>query len=127
MRQREIRTILQPKFTGLVVSFFCDYARLAISIFFTNLSRRIDFFKAKKAAENRFVYILYMNLNNVGTSQARIFTKKHFEVSHVKKSKCLGLAKKKASLALSQSLAYKTHIPFPPPPPPVIELSQSKL
>ena len=47
-------------------------ARLAVSIFFTNLSRRIDFFKAKKAAKYRFVYILDMNLNNVGTSQARI-------------------------------------------------------
>ena len=36
------------------------------------MSCRINFFKAKKAAKNRFVYILYMNLNNVGTSQARI-------------------------------------------------------
>ena len=66
---------LSPKFTGLAVSFFSGYACLAVSIFFTSLSRRINFFKAKNAAKYRFVYILYMNLNNVGTSQARTFIK----------------------------------------------------
>ena len=54
--------------------FFNGFERLAVLIlFFTNLSRRIDdLFKAKKAAKYRFVYILYMNLDKVGTSQARI-------------------------------------------------------
>ena len=44
-----------PKFTGLTVLFFSGYARPAVSIFFTNLSLRIDFFKAKKAAKYHFV------------------------------------------------------------------------
>ena len=61
-----------PKFTGLVVSFFNGYVHLAVSIFFTNLSHRITFFKAKKAMKYPFVYNLYMNLDNIGTSQARI-------------------------------------------------------
>ena len=40
--------------------------------FCTDLSRRIGFFKAKKAARHRFVYNVYMSLNNVGTAQAHL-------------------------------------------------------
>ena len=61
-----------PKFTGLTVSFFNGCARLAVSIFFHKPVSQNRFFKAKKAAKYRFVYILCMNLNNVGMSQARI-------------------------------------------------------
>ena len=54
-----------------------------------------------------------MNLNNVGMAQARIYIVKPFEVSvsQVKKSKCLRLAKKNASLAFSQSLAFTIQHP----------------
>ena len=77
------------------------------------MARRIDFSKAKKAAKYRFVSVLYMNLNNVGTSISISYLK-HFQVSvsQVKKSKCLGLAKKNASLPFSQSLAFTIHRPL---------------
>ena len=87
--------VSQPRFSN-------GDARLAVSIFFTNLSRRIDFIKAKKAAKYRFVYILHMSLNNVAKVEVE-----------VKKSKCLGgLPKKNAGLALSQSLAFTIYHPY---------------
>ena len=59
------------------LDFLSGYARLALSIFFFFffLHKPVSqnrLFKAKKAAKYRFVYMLYMNLNNVGTGQARI-------------------------------------------------------
>ena len=43
-------------FTGLAVSFFSGYVRLAVSIFLPKLSRSLDFFRAKNVAKYRFVY-----------------------------------------------------------------------
>jgi len=47
-----------PNFTGLAVSFFSGYLRLAVSIFF----------KAKKVAKYRFVYVFLVKLNDITTS-----------------------------------------------------------
>ena len=50
-----------PNFTGLAVSFFSGYVRLAVSIFLTKLSRNLDFFKAKKVAKYRFVFFFFFS------------------------------------------------------------------
>jgi len=48
-----------PNFTGLAISFFSGYVRLAVSILLTKLSRSLDFFKAKKVVKYRFAFLFY--------------------------------------------------------------------
>ena len=99
------------KFMGLAVSFFNDYVRLAVSIFFTNLSRRIDFFKAKKAAKYRFVSILYMSLDNIGTAQAR-FHNTLKSRSRKWRSQNVSGSQRKALVSPSRKVS---HLPFTTP------------
>ena len=103
---REIFTEIHGS-RSLVQFLTVNFVRLAVSVLFTNLSRRIDFFKASKATKYQFVHILYINLNNVGTSQARI-NLKHFEVlvSQVKKSRCPSGSQRKTLVSLSRKVSH---------------------
>ena len=95
-----------PNFTGLAVSFFSGYVRLAVSIFF----------KAKKVVKYRFFYF-FTKLDDITTSQnLNVLSShlKHFKVSisQLKESKCLGLAKKNANLVVSQILSFTIRHPY---------------
>ena len=106
-----------PNFTGLAVSFFSGYVRLAVSIFLTKLSCSLDFFSRLRKSRSTDLFIFFLvKLNDVTTCyNLNVFSShlKHFKVSvsELKKSKCLGLAKKNANLVVSQSLAFTIRHP----------------
>ena len=77
--------------------------KLWVSQNFTRISRvsQSRFFAVMCVSQSRFLY--------EGVSHLKQF---EVSVSQSKKSKCLGLAKKNASLAVSQSLAFTIRHPF---------------
>ena len=95
----------------LTVLIFGGYVHLAVSIFFAKVSWGLFFGKATKSCSpNLFVCFLHL----YKWEEHLVLTLEiHFDVliSQFKKSKCLGVAKKNASLAFSQSLHFSFATP----------------
>ena len=92
-------------FQRLCASRSLDFSHKAVSQsqFFSRLR--------KSLSTDLLFFVVFIKLNDITTSQnLDVFSLhlKHFEVSvsQLKKSKCLGLAKKIANLVVSQSLAF---------------------
>jgi len=81
-----------PNFTSLVISFISGNVRLVVSICFSRLR--------KSRGTDLFIFLLYKLKCCPNVLRSHL---KHFEVSvpQLKKSKCMGLTKKNASLDFS--------------------------
>ena len=90
---------------------------------FSDLMSRTMFYNkrlfCKTIACTSSFWLIFIALNQIWSPNVKSLNvsrsiSKHFEVSvsQCKKSKCLGLAKKNASLAVSQSLAFTIRHPF---------------
>ena len=97
-----------PSKTMGLAKFSPNFTGLAVSIFLTRLPRNLVFFSRLRKSRSTDLFIFFLvKLNDITTSQnLKVLSShsKHFEVSvsQLKKSKCLGLAKKNANLVVSQ-------------------------
>jgi len=50
-----------PNFTGLAISFFSGYVRLAVAVLFTTLSRSFDFLQGEKSVKVPIFFVCFYN------------------------------------------------------------------